>query len=338
MSILDFFFGKAKKPAQNNSAERPPSIASVANSEEEDGIFEIPKLGMFVGFERSPSKEWVICWRDSDDEGTRGGHRERGKGIYVLYNAIQKQVVLKGRLERPNSGHVADSGTFSIEDWGFSSDLSGVFYVISPAGEQLIKKVLKANIFNSAISSNGKYAVCQTANSPSEEDGGKMIGFDVEAKRQLFSVEPEAGWADGYVLSEESAQFCVQVRDVGTFCYDASGAFQDGPRFTMAKLASKRYDLVLITAEALLKGAEFQDVDPSVILAAITKARTIGADKDKHWKALALKLQGACHEALGDESSALLAYDQALLANPKIGVKKKADAIRKKIENGKGVS
>jgi len=226
---------------------------------------------------------------------------------------------------------VADNGTFSIEDWGFGSDLSGVFYVVSPSGEQLIKKVLRANIFNSAISRNGKYAVCQTANSPSEEDGGKMIGFDIEARKQLFSVEPEAGWADGYDLVEESVQFCVKVRDVGIFCYDAAGVFRDGQKFTIAKLNSNRFDLILITAEALLKEPGLHGVDPLVILSALARARTIGADKDQHWKALALKLQGACHETLGNESDALVAYDEALVVNPKIGVKRKADAIRKKI-------
>lgn len=331
MSILDFLFGKAKKPPQNFSTDRPSSITYLGNIEENDGFFEIPKLGMFVEYERSPSKEWVICWRDSNEEGTQGGHRDSGKGIYVLYNSIRKKVALKGKLERPNSGHVADNGTFSIEDWGFGSDLSGVFYVMSASGEQLIRRELKANFFNSTISRNGKYAVCQTANSPSEEDGGKMIGFDIEARKQLFSVVPEAGWADGYDLVEETAGFCVKVRDIGTFCYDAAGVFQDGQKFTMAKLTSNRFDLMLITVEALLKEPSPHGVDPSDILSYVTRARTIGADKDQHWKALALKLQGACHELLGNEGDALLAYDEALLVNPKIGVKRKADALRKKI-------
>jgi hypothetical protein len=331
MSILDFLFGKAKKPPKEFSTDRPSSITSPGKLEEDDGLFEIPKLGMFVEYERSPSKEWVICWRDSNEEGTRGGHRDGGKGIYVLYNSICKQVALKGKLERPNSCHVADNGTFSIEDWGFDSDLSGVFYVMSPSGEQLIRRELKANIFNSAISCNGKYAVCQTANSTSEEDGGKMIGFDIEARKQLFSVEPEAGWADCYDLVEETAEFCVKIRDVGIFYYDATGVFQDGQEFTMAKLNSNRFDLMLITAEALLKEPSPHGVDPSVILSSVARARTIGADKDQHWKALALKLQGACHELLGNEGDALLAYDEALLVNPKIGVKRKADALRKKI-------
>jgi len=90
MSFLDFLFGKAKKPPLNFSSDRHSQIESAEMAEEDDGFFEIPRLGMFVEYERSPSKEWVICWRDANEEGTRGGHRDSGRGIYVLYNSTRK--------------------------------------------------------------------------------------------------------------------------------------------------------------------------------------------------------------------------------------------------------
>jgi curved DNA-binding protein CbpA len=164
-----------------------------------------------------------------------------------------------------------------------------------------------------------------------------MVGFDLEARKQLFSINPAAGWADEYEFLEEQAVFCVRIRDVGLFRYDQTGAFLDEAAFLEAKLNSNRFDLVLPTAELLLKDTERQGVEVARILAAVSNARSNGADGEQQWKALALKLQGTCHELLGNDGSALLAFNEAMSINPKIGVKRKVESLRKKIESRRGV-
>ena len=67
------------------------------------------------------------------------------------------------------------------------------------------------------------------------------------------------------------------------------------------------------------------------MLEAILRARALGADSNPGWKSLALKLQGFTLEALGKYKEALDIYEEALKINSKIGVKRKADAIRKKL-------
>ena len=75
----------------------------------------------------------------------------------------------------------------------------------------------------------------------------------------------------------------------------------------------------------------FERKQAELLLEAILRARELGADSDLSWKALALKLQGFTLEALGKYKEALDIYEEALKINSKIGVKRKADAIRKKL-------
>lgn len=330
MGLLDFLFGGNKR--QMKAAQQPtPRPASAGAISFHDNFVEIPSIGFFGQFSKSHSGEWVLCWSDSDEAGQRGGHRDSGKGRYVLYSAQEKAVVLQGKLERPNSGNAADNGNFSIEDWHFGSELSGTFYVFSSDGKQLTKKQFNANLYNSAISDSGRYAICQTANSPVGEDGNRLTAFDVEGKAQLFSIHPPTGWADEYRFEEGTSQIGVVINGIGTFHYDMQGQFVDSERFGAARLQSERYDVALMAAEEILKATDLNEQRAKAALDAATRACGNGADNDQGWKAVALKVQGLAHEFLQNNEKALAAFDQALAINPKIGVKRKADSLRKKL-------
>jgi hypothetical protein len=330
MGLLNFLFGSKK----NKKAEvtQPPSRSVSKRTISYNGSFiEIPSVDFFGQFKKSNSGEWVICWSDSDDQQHRGGHRESGHGRYVLYNAPQDKIALQGKLERPNSGNVANNGCFSIEDWHFGSDLSGTFYVFSATGNQLIKKRLEANIFNSGISDSGHFAICQTANTPASEDGNRLTAFDVEKNIQLFSIHPTTGWADNYKFIEDTSHFAVVIDKIGTFRYDMQGSFVDAAKYDAARLRCDRFEVVLLAAEEILKAPELNNQRAQAALEAALRARSLGADKDQSWKAVALKIQGLAHEFLSNNEDALLAFDEALNINPKIGVKRKADSLRKKL-------
>jgi hypothetical protein len=328
MGLLDFLFGAKKGIDSKQPSSRITSRKDVTVL---DNFIEIPELGFFGQFRRSHSGEWVICWSDSDEQNHRGGHRESGHGRYVLYNATQNVVALKGRVERPNSGSVADNGNFSIEDWHFGSELTGTFYVFSSAGHKLLKKRFQANLYNSAISDSGRFAVCQTANAPTGEDGNRFTAFDVERNIELFSVHPTTGWADKYTFLEDTSQFGVVINRIGTFYYDAQGNLIDPEKFEIARLHCDRYDVVLLAAEDIVKSPNLNDELAIEALEACSRALSLGAEKDQSWKAVALKIQGLAHERLHHDDAAIAAFDAALLINPKIGVKRKADSLRKKL-------
>ncbi|MNR53406.1 hypothetical protein D3C85_1734180 [compost metagenome] len=61
------------------------------------------------------------------------------------------------------------------------------------------------------------------------------------------------------------------------------------------------------------------------------RARSLGADANLAWRPNALKVQGLAHEALGEQRDAIQIYEEAIALNPKIGVKRRLDALKKKI-------
>jgi tetratricopeptide (TPR) repeat protein len=301
-------------------------------------FIEIESKGKIIfwgNYNKSKSNEWIICWNDSDGQNCGGG-RESGKGVYILYNAEQNKIYTQGKLERPNNGSVSDNGFFSLEDWHFGNRLTGTFYIFNNAGNLILNREFKANILNSALSIRGEFAICQTANSPSEEDGNKLTAFDLKNRVELFSVCPETGWANAYEFSENEGIFIVILKEVGKFRYDKYGNFIDSENYDLARLMCNKYDQILSAAEKILKKDNVEGKQAKSLLEAIVRARSLGADSSQSWKALALKLQGFTLEALGKYKEALEAYEEALKINSKIGVKHKVDVIRKKLGDTSG--
>ena len=329
MGLLNFLFGDKKTKNVEKVPSQSPQPKFISFRE---NFAEIPSLGFFGPFRKSHSGEWAICWSDSDAPNHRGGYRESGHGSYILYNVTQDTIALQGKLERPNSGSVADNGNFTIEDWHFGNVLSGTFYVMSSAGLELIKKKFEANIYNSTISDTGRFAVCQTANSPKGEDGNRLTAFDVEKAIEFFSIHPPTGWADSYKFIEDIPKVGVVINKIGTFYYDILGRFIDSEKFDVARLRCDRYDVVLLAAEEIVKTPQLNDQLASAALEAAVRALSLGAEKDQNWKAAALKIQGLAHEFLRNNEAAIAAFDGALLINPKIGLKRKADSLRKKLK------
>ncbi|MCO2763055.1 tetratricopeptide repeat protein [Pseudomonas aeruginosa] len=289
------------------------------------------RLGDYFGpHARSHSGRWVLSWLDAEPSGRLGGHRESGNGSYLLYDAEAGQVVVRGEMARPNGGHVADSGHFSLEDWHFGSTLSGTFSVFDSSGQMIFAKDVTANIMLSEISPNGLFALFQTANSYTE-DGCKMFLIDVRQGKLLFSVEPLAGWPERYEIEEETGEVIAHFQDLGSFRYSRQGDFIDAEKLVKAKLESPRYEFATPAAEQILKSSDLTPGLAREALAIVTRARNHGADRVDAWKAKSLKLQGLAYEALGDFRAAVDAFDEALALDPKIGVKRKRDSLLKKL-------
>ncbi len=322
MNIFNFLFGNKK--AKSTSLPVEDKIIFCHD------FVEIPSMNFFGPFRKSHSGKWIICWSDNNDKNHIGGHRDSGYGIYIL--CYKNEVILQGKLQRPNSGSVADNGSFAIEDWHFGSDLSGTFYVFSSSGQKLVSRRFKANLYNSSISNNGLFAICQTANSSDGEDGNKLTAFDVKNRIELFSVQPPTGWAEYYKFIEDIPFFCVSIKDVGMFRYDIKGNFVDSDSFDTARLQCDRFDIILFAAEEILIRSVLDDSIANNILNASKKALILGADKDRHWKSMALKIQGLAYEFLNRNEEAITAFDEAASINPKIGVKRKANSLRKKLQ------
>jgi hypothetical protein len=272
----------------------------------------------FVGpSAKSPNGRYTLAWCD-------GGPNQSRKGRYFLLD--RGRIVVEGGMPRPNDGRVVDSGVFILNDWGSIDTLSGTFAGFSPNGTVLFRRTFRANLFNNGLSEDGHFAVCQTANAP-DDDGGSLYVFDLVAGTQIATWQPESGWANSYEFPEDGKTIRLCYRDRGAFAYSLDGTFIDRLKWLAAGLQVGDLGIV----QTLL--AETNNQPPPALveqlLAAIDIALTSSTYNTPKWKALGFKLRGTCLEAIAEVGEALAAYDQALALDPKIGVKRKADQLRK---------
>lgn len=331
MKLLKLIFGKKRKRKSAVPTSQPRAKSHSPGYSINNGLLSISAIDFFGDCNVSPSGDWILGWSDRDTTSGVSGSRDSGHGRYILFNKTESRIEYQGKLERPNSGHVADNGNFSIEDWHFNSGLSGTFYVFSKSGFVLIEKSFSANLYDNAISKNGLLAICQTANSPTGDEGNLLVGFNIKDGRELFSTHPSTGWATSYKFDEDRNRFGSVFKDLGTFYRDSNGELLDPGAFEKAKLSSGSYVYAIRASEEIVKSDESNRELIQEALDASTKALTNGADNNDHWKSLAFKVIGLAHERLNNLEQALEAFDAALDINPKIGVKRKATSIRKKL-------
>ncbi len=319
MGVADWFFGKRDK-------HKGRSI--VADVEFNEDFASIKSRDFFGPFARSPSGRFALAWHDGDGQG-RGGHRSSGLGRYLLLD--QARIIVEGRIARPNDGKVADNGTFIINDWGFGDGLKGVFSAFSPSGELLLSRTFAANLFNNGLSADGRFAVCQTCNAPGSADSSVLAVFDLAERREISAFTPEAGWAHEYEFDPAAKWIRLRYND-GSFCtYALMGEFLDRDQWIKIKLAAGD----LFVADAIMR--EHEGVLPPQWAEALSSGldRVLAAPRtDPHAHARAYKIRGQLFEAKGDLTDALASYDAALTLDPKVGVKRKADQLRKRCAVG----
>ena len=326
MGIFDWLFKKKEADVPRAGVIK----ASLQTVELTKSFMHVSSIDYGGLYRQSKSKKWAISWRDSDPNAGRGGQRESGFGEFVLADLASDVVSAHGKMQRPNNGSVADNGSFSLEDWHFGNTLSGTFSVFDNKGTRIVIKELTANILDSGISRNGKLAFCATANSKTEHSY-KIFLFDLETGEELFAVTPRTGGIETYGFDEDRKLLIADVKGVGKFRYDRNGNFVDAESLDKANLGSSDYSRIIRATEKILGEPDVSQESAQEILEAVNRARSMGADANPAYKPTALKVQGFAHEALGEHREAIQMYEEAIALNPKIGVKRRLDALKKRV-------
>lgn len=141
MGLLDWVFKKHIPQPDSTRASSTDKVFEIRAS-----FITIPSIDYYGLYRRAPGEKWLLSWKDSTPDGSRGGSREAGEGRYVLVDVKGNKVRVDARMARPNNGSVANNGTFCLEDWHFGNTLSGTFHVFSGQGAPIITKELSANI------------------------------------------------------------------------------------------------------------------------------------------------------------------------------------------------
>jgi hypothetical protein len=329
MNILGWLFrSKARAesvpPVQNQV--RTAEVVSWPKTE----FIDIPSHRFFGQSIKSPNGQFTLAWRDANDSGTRGGFRSEGKGKYFVLRG--KGVIAQGTVARPNDGKIANNGNFILNDWCFGNGLQGVFLAFDRSGTALVKRRFEANLFNNGLSADGSMAACQTANAYEGDDGSKLTIFDLRTGVEVASWIPVSGWADFYVFPSEGIIQLGYTR-LGLFSYRWDGEFLDGEKWQEAQLTKGDYATVMIAVDSALKnssGETDQKLSGRLLASLDRISREIPATDIKR-KALLKKLQGQSVELRGDLTAALMAYDAALKIDQKVGIKRRAEQLRKRL-------
>lgn len=230
---------------------------------------------------------------------------------------------------------IAANGRYVLQVGGFGSALQGSLVAVDPDAREIYRRDFQANIFNVGLSECGRFAAVQTAAAPNE-DGNVLELHDLLERRRLFSAAPATGWADGYrfdVSAGGELVHLVVINDkLGEFRYAPDGQFLTGAAYQQARL--ERGD----PYTRLMAVQEMFESDPGPVTAGtvlpVCDSLLLGGQLDHSWQASVQRLRGECLESMGRLDEALAAFDAALTLNPKVGVKRKADSLRKKLGKG----
>jgi hypothetical protein len=290
--------GRIAKAPVAAAATGPTRVNLTAHSRR---IVSIPEIDMVGERTTSPDGRYTLVWQDRF--WIEGSVVE---GRYVLIDG--DAIVVDGRMERPQDGKVADNGTFILNDWGDSQQLSGTFHAFRSDGRTIVSRSYSANLLNNGLSRDGRLAVCQTCNAPASPDSSILTLFDLAAGAEV----PHGG-----------DRVRMLRGDRPSLDYSLAGDFLDRRLWLEDEV---RRGTLYVIRKALgegeaATGLTFEDLRKGVKAAL--------AEGDERFEAEAWRLLGEIEESASNAGAALDAYDKALAVNPKVGVAKRAAALRK---------
>ena len=312
MSWLSRLIGRQSEPAPSAAAAAESDIALIEHGSR---IVSIPELDMVGHQAKSPNGRFMLVWRDR-----HGFNGEPVAGRYILLAG--GAVLLDREMERPQDGKVAEDGTFILNDWGAADALAGTFHAFRADGNTIVSREYSANLLNNGLSPDGRLAVCQTCNAPGSPDSSILTVFDLEAGIELARWSAESGWANGYEFPDGGQRIRMLRHERPPLEYSLAGEFFDRRLWLQDEVARG-------TLYALRKALAEGEAATGVSVEALRQGTKRLIAEDERFQAEGWRLLGEIEESVGNPIGALQAYDRALGFNPKIGVAKRAAALRK---------
>lgn len=307
---------KGVRDCEAVACEDPVAITSYR-----DRFLHLPDLDFFGLNATSASGRFKLAWRDSNDEHSHGGYRESGHGLCLLLD--QGEVVVRCRAERPNDGKVADNGTFIVNDWLFGGELNGRLRAFDAAGAALLDHLFAANLLNNGLSSDGRFAVCQTASAPGSADDTILALFDLAERCLLASWQPEPGTAEAYEFDIQARELIAHYRDGERVRFSFEGTMIDRASWLQRRIVKGD---VFVIAGVIHGGDEWRQLADEMLAGLDLASREHDMFLER---SRALRLKGELLEKLERPNDALDAYDRALILDPQVGVSRRAQVLRK---------
>jgi len=281
---------------------------------------------------KSENKVYILAWNDAHIE----VDEDAGKEIFVEGEFLlleNQKIILKGTLRRPNDGQVANNGTFIFNDWlGFSGGkngkgLEGKFFAFNKKGEEIISHYYSANLGKNGLSTDGRYAICQTYHSDTT-DGNTVTCFDLAIGKLLWQKTPETKNADAFEIDSEEKNIYFLYDNIGKFKYTLAGEFVDDDKWYRARIEhGTGYELIEIANQKF--GAMGTSVNSNVA-DEILNLYLLAIERidSEYFLAQTHRKIGEIYELINNVDKAIFYYELAQKYNPKVGVIKKLQKLK----------
>lgn len=256
--------------------------------------------------------------------------KEFKEGFLLLED---QKLILKALLPRPAYGKVANNGSF-IFNSGIdrSNELKGRFIAYNKKGEELVNYKFSTNLGINSLSNNGKYAICQTLFS-NTEDSHVVACFDLANKKLLWKKVPETKIADAIKFDSEEENIIFIYNNTGYFRYSLTGELLDKTQWYKARIKhSSGFELIEIADQKL---ATMGNTINPLIIDEVLDLYLMATERidSNYFLAKAHRKIGEIYELIGKIDKTIFHFEQAQKHDPKIGIKKKLQKM--KLENKK---
>lgn len=276
---------------------------------------------------RSQNEQYILVWRDGNYYGSK-------EGSYAFFDG--EQLIVEEQMERIYEGHVAENGNFVLVKGHFGEGLENTLYAFDKTGSILLHRKFEANLINSGFSLDGRFIAHLTAGG-SHPDANKLTLFELENGKALWSIpftfskgydfEPPKGLLWLTYLNDVKYAYCLKTGD-----------FLDRDRMEEDCIASDDAWSIMHVADARFKriGNQLTPESGIEIVSLLKRALAvdIAVDIDDYpsCRAKVLRKLGEVWEKLGDDLEALIYYEQAIITDSKVGVKRRAASLKKRIK------
>lgn len=268
--------------------------------------------------EYSPNKNYCVTYCDGyyENELWKNGNLALIKEMSLLF---------KKEIQRPNNCYVSNDGFVICCDWQNSNELTGMFLIFDTAGKQIFARKTSANLGACAISDNSKIALFETYNSDTEDSNSIFI-VDIEQKKIIHKFERPASFNTAFIDTDKKL---VKLKDHRGFIFEINFSGQQINRDDYEKQIISKGSVRDCLSLYFEKPNEVKFKDEKY-LELLTKGLTDSNASYSFGKDRIYRMIGEYYDANGDIERTIENWNKAMQINPKIGVKRKLDNLKRK--------
>jgi hypothetical protein len=192
-----------------------------------------------------------------------------------------------------------------------------------------LSRTFTANLYNNGLSPDGALAVCQTCNARSN-DSSVLAIFDLQAETEISACQHPCDWAQSYEFASDKKSVALTYPTGERYIFGLDGSFWNRDVWTNNQLRKGNWfvgESVIDQAEGILP-TNVRDLIVEGIGVELARPNNLPQNLARCHRVL-----GKLHDQAGDSLAALAQFDLALALDPKVGIKRRADQLRKKLQS-----